>query len=66
MRSDLFVSRQRISPVREGPAVAVFEGFTEALSQMGYAARVARGHVRGAEHFVDWTSPNNSSVSEFR
>ena len=54
MRSDLLVSRQ----------VAVFEGFTEALSQMGYAARVARGHVRGAEHFVEWTHRRGLQLCE--
>jgi integrase/recombinase XerD len=64
MRSDLFVSRQRIFPVRDGPAVAVFAGFTEALSQMGYAARVARGHVRAAEHFVDWTNRRGLQLCE--
>ena len=64
MRSDLFVSRQRVSPVRDGPAGAVLEGFTEALSQMGYAARVARGHLRAAEHFVDWTDRRRLQLCE--
>lgn len=63
MLSEFFAARWRIRALRDGPAGAVFEGFAQALSHMGYPASTARRHLRAAEHFIDWAGRHHVSVS---
>ncbi len=55
MLSEFFKSRARIQALRDGPAGSLLENFTQALSEAGYARRIARRHLRAAEHFLYWT-----------
>jgi integrase/recombinase XerD len=64
MLSELFTARWRILALRDGPAGAALEGFAQALSHMRYAAITARGHLRSAEHFIEWTDRNGLSVPD--
>jgi len=52
MLSRLFVS-VRVHALGDG--ASLFEGFTRALSETGYATITPRRHLRAAEHFIYWT-----------
>ena len=39
------------------------QGFAEELKDAGYAEMSARRHIRGAEHFMDWTGQADMAVS---
>jgi len=41
-------------PVSRARARPTHEGFARHLVQGGYAVKVARRHIRGAEHLIDW------------
>ncbi len=43
-----------IQTVRDTPA-GPLEGFAQALSETGYTTKIARRHLRAAEHFIYWT-----------
>lgn len=64
MLSKFFESRVRIHALRDDPAGALFEGFAQALSEMGYATITARRHLRAAEHFIYWTHRHGMPVRE--
>ena len=55
MLSEFFESRVRILALRDGPAGPLLESFAQALSEAGYARRIARRYLRAAEHFIYWT-----------
>lgn len=54
MLSELFVSRGRVHALQTRPRDELAERFGRHLVQAGYAGKVARRHVRGAEHLIDW------------
>jgi integrase/recombinase XerD len=54
MVSELFISRRRVDARRDRPRSELVEGFARHLVQGGYAVKVARRHIRGAEHLIDW------------
>ena len=62
MLSKFFESRVRIQALRDGPAGSLLESFTQALSEAGYATRIARRHLRAAEHFIYWTHRHGMPV----
>jgi len=55
MLSEFFESHLRIQALRDSPAGPLLEGFSQALLEAGYARRIARIHLRAAEHFIYWT-----------
>jgi len=55
MPSELFKSCARIRALRDGPTRSLFESFSQALSEAGYATITSRKHLRAAEHFIYWT-----------
>jgi integrase/recombinase XerD len=44
----------------------MLEGFARALSEAGYAALIARRHLRAAEHFIYWSDRQGMSVSKWK
>ena len=65
MRSDCFKSREWNQALRDGPAGPMLEGFARALSETGYAAIIARRHLRAAEHFIYWSDRQGMSVNKW-
>ena len=55
MLSEFFESHLRIQALRKSPAGPLLESFSQALSEAGYARRIARIYLRAAEHFIYWT-----------
>jgi site-specific recombinase XerD len=55
MLTEFFDSPLRIQELRDSPEGRLLEGFSEELSQAGYAEITARRHIRAAEHFIYWT-----------
>ena len=43
----------------------MLESFARALSDAGYAAIIARRHLRAAEHFIYWSDRRRTSVDEW-
>lgn len=62
MLSEFFESRARIQAFRNSPAGPLLESFSEALSEAGYARRIARRYLRAAEHFTYWTNRHGMPV----
>jgi integrase/recombinase XerD len=64
MRSNCFKSREWNQALRDDPAGPMLEGFARALSEAGYAAIIARRHLRAAEHFIYWSDRLGMSVNK--
>jgi site-specific recombinase XerD len=64
MLSEFYKSPARIRALRDGPTGAMFEGFSRALSQAGYAQITARRHIRSAEHLINWIARKGVPVEE--
>lgn len=62
MLSEFFESRVRIRALRDGPPGFLLEGFSQALSEAGYATKIARRYLRAAEHFIYWTRRHGMPV----
>jgi len=65
MLSAFFKSRARIQALRNGPAGSLLESFAQVLSETGYATRVARKHLRTAEHLIYWTHRHDVPVRKW-
>jgi integrase/recombinase XerD len=64
MLSDFFDSRARVHTLRDGPTGTLFEGFAQALCQMGYAEITTRRQLRAAEHLLYWTDRKGLPIRE--
>lgn len=63
MLSELFVSRGRLRALQVRPRSELVERFGRHLVETGYAVKVARRHVRGAEHLIDWVERRHLSLA---
>src|ERR1700756_2176919 len=65
MLSEFLKSRTRIQALRDGPAGSLLESFAQALSEAGYATKIARRYLRAAEHFTHWTHRHSMPVGRW-
>lgn len=64
MLSELFCRRRRLQALRDRPRSELVDRFGRHLVQAGYAVQVARRHVRGAEHLIDWSDRLRLSIEK--